>query len=164
MATAMQIGPRTESLDASEALAAAGAAAWRWDIGSPVVEWSAGASEVLGVPEIVLRSPELLREAVDPADLELLRAAADSWRDHQMIAAQVRVRLDGEARWFDVAGRVIVSVDAAPHYATGTARDVTEAREAQDALLDALHESEAALEHLHALFDGGVPALRGRVA
>jgi hypothetical protein len=51
-------------------------------------------------------------------------------------------------------------VGAAPHYAIGTAREVTEAREAQDALLDALRESETALENLRALFDGGIPALR----
>lgn len=164
MSTVMRIGSQAEVLDASEALTASGTAAWRWEIGSPVIEWSPAAADTLGLPEIVLRSPQLLREAIDPSDLALLATATEGWRDEGHVLAQIRIHLGGRVRWFDVSGRVVVTGDATPHYATGTVREVTEAREAQDALLDALHEAEVALEHLHAVKDAAGLAVRGRVA
>ena len=164
MGTALQLSPRKAELDPAEALVAAGAAAWRWDLGSPCVEWSAGAVDVLGLPEVVLHSPDLITEMVDPDDLALARAAAGSWRSGQRLGAQIRIRFDGRVRWLDVAGRVVDDERGAP-YATGTVRDVTEAREAQDALLDALHASDTALNHLTTLVTTRVvPAVRYRVA
>lgn len=159
MASLLQLDPKTQLLDPVEALAAAGTAAWRWEIGSPVLDWSPGASAVLGLPEIVLRSPDLLLSSVDPDDLALVAAAGSSWALGRPVSAQVRIRLGGEVRWFDVIGRVVAGGPGDPDYATGTVRDVTEDREAQDALLEALHESEAALDHLRAVGEDA-PAIR----
>ena len=151
MATALRVDTHAGLLDAAVALEAARAAAWRWVMGSPTVDWSPGASRVLRVPEIVLRSPDLLLAAVDPRDLALARNAVDTWSDGQPIRAQLRFRLAGEVRWFDVAGRILPGERGAS-YATGTVRDVTEDREAQDALLQALHDAEAGLAQLGGSF------------
>lgn len=137
-------------LDAAEALKAAGTAVWRWEIGAPVIEWSPDAARVLGVPEIVLRSPELLVEAMHPGDAALVsRPAADSWETGDPASSCFRLRLAGRDRWFDVSGRVVRSTRKRP-YATGTAREVTENKEAEDAILSALHEAESSLAQLGA--------------
>ena len=150
MATMLEAESSTQ-LDASEALSAATTAAWRWEIGSPSVDWSAGAARVLGVPGIVLRSPDLLLEAVHPDDLALVWGpASDSWRTGEPVSARFRIRLAGEVRWFDVSGQIFHGSPGQAPYATGTARDVTESREAEEALVDALREAETVLEQLHA--------------
>lgn len=146
----MRVEPRTEFLDAAVALEAARTAAWRWSVGSPAIEWSPHASRVLGIPEVVLRSPDLLLAAVDPEDLALARNAVGERRDGADVCAQMRIRFAGEVRWFDVAGRLVPGEDGAPAFATGTLRDVTEDREAQDALLEALREAEELLTQLDA--------------
>ena len=148
MATALQVEPRAGLLDVALALEAAQTAAWRWVVGSPAIAWSPRASRVLRIPEIVLRSPDLLLAAVDPDDLELARCALPGWRDGHPASAQIRLRLGGQVRWLDVAGRWFPGQIGMPAYVTGMARDVTEDREAQDALLQALHEAEDALAHL----------------
>lgn len=142
---------RTAGLDAAEALEAARAAAWRWEIGSPVIEWSSDAARLLGLPEVVLRSPELLVGAVHPGDVPLVsRSAADSWETGVAVSSCFRLRLAGRVRWFDVSGRVVRQDREHPDYATGTAREVTETREAADAILSALREAESSLAQLGA--------------
>lgn len=166
MAMAAQVSPSTTgALDAVEALVSARTAAWRWEIGSQAVEWSPGAAEVLGVPSIVLRSPDLLLQMIDGEDLALASKALDGWRAGEAVNAQVRVHLAGETRWFDVAGRVVTGDDGGPPHATGTLRDVTEDREAQDALLDALRDAEAVLDRLPEYLPVKLPSpCRDRVA
>ena len=142
---------QTAVLDAAEALRAAGTAAWRWEIGASVIEWSPDAARVLGVPEIVLRSPELLVEAIHPGDVPLVsRPAADSWETGESVTSCFRLRLAGRDRWFDVSGRVVPEDREHLAYATGTAREVTETREAEDAILSALREAESSLAQLGA--------------
>lgn len=151
MATMLEAKPSTTQLDSSEALAAATTAAWRYEVGASAVEWSEGAARVLGVPGIVLRSPDLLVEAVHPDDLPLVWGpASDSWKTGQPVSARFRVRLAGQIRWFDVSGQIFHRGPGQPPYATGTARDVTESREAEEALVDALREAETVLEQLRA--------------
>lgn len=140
---AVQVRAEIGAVNAEDALAAARTVAWHWVIGSPAIAWSPRAAQVLGVPEIVLRSPDLILEALDPDDLALASAASESWKEGTPVRVQLRARLAGKARWFDVAGRVVQDpFGSAPHFATGTVRDVTEDREAQDALLQALHDAE----------------------
>ena len=151
MATMLQTELGTTELDSAEALSAATTAAWRWEVGAPSVEWSPSASRVLGVPAIVLRSPDLLLEAVHPDDLPLVWGpASESWRAGEPVSARFRVRLAGQIRWFDVSGQVFHGAPGQPAYATGTARDVTETREAEEALVDALREAETVLAQLRA--------------
>ena len=162
-ATALRVEPRTEFLDAAVALEAARTAAWRWSLGSNAIEWSPGASRVLGIPEVVLRSPDLLLAAVDPEDLALARNAVGEQRGGAEVCTQLRIRLAGRVRWFDVAGRLLPGEDGAPAFATGTLRDVTDDREAQDALLDALREAEEVLAQLD-FAKGSAGTRRTRVA
>ena len=149
MEMAVAVSPFTGVLDAAEALNSARTAAWRWEIGSPTVEWSPGAAEIVGVPSIVLRSPDLLLQMVDRDDLAMASKAAKGWESGEAVSAQVRVHLAGETRWFDVSGCVVTDDGGTPLYATGTLREVTEDREAQDALLEALRDAETWLDELY---------------
>ena len=151
MGGAAQWLAKSRDLDVVEALAAATTAAWRWEIGAPMVTWSPDASIVLGIPEIVLRSPDLLLKAVHPADLSLVsRPATDSWATGGPVSTRFRITLADEVRWFEAAGRIVRDDGKRPAYATGTAREVTETREAEEAIFDALREAEAVLGQLGA--------------
>lgn len=142
---------QTASLDAAEALEAANTAAWRWQVGSPVIQWSPEAARLLDVPEIILRSPDLLAQAVHPGDVALVSGpAADGWETGDPVSCCFRLRLAGQVRWFEVSGRVVRPDRDGPAYATGTAREVTETKEAEDAILSALREAESSLAQLGA--------------
>lgn len=144
-------GVKAASLDAAEAVEAARAAAWRWEIGGPGIEWSPGAAQLLGVPDVVLRSPDLLLQAIHPSDVPLVTTpAADSWETGAPVGSCFRLLLAGRVRWFDVSGRVVREDGESGAYATGTAREVTETKEAEDAMLSALREAESSLAQLGA--------------
>lgn len=142
---------QSHEVDASGALAASATAAWRWEVGAPVVTWSAGAPAALGVPEIVLRSPDLLVEAVHPADLELVsRALRKSWATGGPLSGRFRLTIGGQVRWFEASGGVVHGADRAPLHVTGIAREVTETHEAEAAVIEALREAEEVLAQLGA--------------
>lgn len=137
-------------VELGRALAAAQIAAWHWDRDTGL-HWSADAAEALGVPEIVLRSPELLDRALDPGDMAVAaRAVRRAWRYGGSVNARIRGWFSGEYRWFDVVGRVQLDEAGHPTGAIGVAFDVTGDREAGEAILEALGDAELTLDRLMA--------------
>ena len=135
----------TETL-VNGALGASGVAAWRWDIEGRRIEWSPGAEDIVGLPDIVLRSPELLTRAIHPEDLPLVsHAYADALRRGSALDARFRLTASTGIRWFDCTGMPILDDSGKAIGATGTLLDVTEESEAEEALLATLHDAQLVL-------------------
>ena len=135
----------TETL-VNGALGASGVVAWRWDLRERRIDWSPGAEEVIGLPDIVLRSPELLMRAIHPDDLPLVsHAYADALRRGAPMDARFRLLASSGVRWLDCSGRPILEESGQAIAATGTLVDVTEECEAEEAILQTLHEAQLVL-------------------
>ena len=140
----------TEGLVA-DALAASGLVAWRWDAEADRMEWSPGAEEILGLPDIVLRSPDLLIRTIHPDDVELIKTQfCEALKTGAPLSARFRATASSGLRWFDCSGQALLSETGEPIGATGTFAEVTEECEAEEALLEALHDAECALEQIGA--------------
>ena len=128
------------------ALGASGVVAWRWDIEDRRIDWSPGAEEVIGLPDIVLRSPELLKRAIHPDDLPLVSDAyANALRQLLPLEARFRVIAPSGMRWLDCSGRPIIDDSGKAVAATGTVLDVTDECEAEDAMLQTLRDAQFVL-------------------
>ncbi|MBW3536758.1 MAG: PAS domain-containing protein, partial [Actinobacteria bacterium] len=139
----------TESLEA-QALAASGLIAWRWDAQADRMEWSPGAEEILGLPDIVLRSPDLVIRVIHPDDVELIKGQfCQALKTGAPLSARFRVTAPG-LRWFDCSGQAVLSDTGESIGATGTFAEVTEECEAEEAVLGALRDAERALEQIGA--------------
>lgn len=140
----------TENL-VSDALAASGRVAWRWDAQADRMEWSTGAEEILGLPDIVLRSPDLLIRAIHPDDVELIKGQfCEALKTGAPLAARFRVTAASGLRWFDCSGQALLSENGESVGATGTFAEVTEECEAEEAVLQSLRDAECALEQIGA--------------
>ena len=128
------------------ALGASGVVAWRWDLPGRRIDWSPGAEEVIGLPDIVLRSPELILRAIHPDDLPLVSTAyTDALRRGGHMDARFRILGSTGLRWVDCSGQAIVDGSGKAFAATGTLVDVTEECEAEEAMLQTLHDAELVL-------------------
>lgn len=140
----------TENLVA-DALAASGLVAWRWDAQADRIEWSTGAEEILGLPDIVLRSPDLVIRIVHPDDVELIKGQfCEALKTGASLSARFRVTVASGLRWFDCSGQALLSETGESIGATGTFAEVTEECEAEEAVLEALRDAECALEQIGA--------------
>ncbi|HUR49372.1 MAG TPA: PAS domain-containing protein [Acidimicrobiales bacterium] len=133
------------------ALEASRIAAWRWDLETRQVEWSADAEEVVGLPSIVLRSSELFLRAIHPDDFPLVsQAYNNALRSGRQMEARFRVLAPSGVRWFDCAGRPILDDSGRAVAATGTILDVTDECEAEDAMLQTLRDAQLVLGEIGA--------------
>lgn len=133
------------------ALGASGVVAWRWDIEQRRIDWSPSAEDVIGLPDIVLRSPELLMRAIHPDDLPLVSKAYGNALDRGgQMDARFRVMASSGVRWLDCSGRPIVDETGRCVAATGTVLDVTEECEAEEAMLQTLRDAQRVLGNIGA--------------
>lgn len=133
------------------ALGASGVVAWRWDLQDRRIDWTATAEEVIGLPDIVLRSPDLLMRAIHPDDLPLVSSAyGEALRSGTQLDARFRVIGSSGVRWLDCSGRPIVDESGKVVAATGTVIDVTEECEAEAAMLETLHDTQLVLGEIGA--------------
>lgn len=133
------------------ALGASGVVAWRWDLEGRRIDWSPGAEEIIGLPDIVLRSPELLLRAIHPDDLPLVSTAfSDALGRGAHMDGRFRIIGSHGMRWVDCSGEAILDESGEAVAATGTLVDVTEEGEAEEAMLQTLHDAESVLGELGA--------------
>jgi len=139
------------ALQASEqrlrlALDAAAMASWRWDMASGRTDWSAGQARLLG-PAPADGYPDFSSMVLDedrPAFVAAYRAAL---RDGQPCAVEFRVqRTDGAVRWLAVHGRLQRDAQGRPQAMLGVTQDVTDRRQAQQALAETEQRWLRALE------------------
>jgi two-component system, cell cycle sensor histidine kinase and response regulator CckA len=132
----------------ADSLAAAGVGTWRWEIADDEVTWSAETYGLLGVdpgehldfgrylslvhPEDRAAFQEKIGSVVEAGTTDAL------WVEHRVI------RPDGVTRWLECRGRVHRDGTGRPLRLLGTAQDVTERKD----LEQAVHASEARLRRL----------------
>ncbi len=136
---------RNESLLA-EAQLLAHVGSWEWDIRSDRATWSDQLCRLFGVaPGSFTPSQASFLERVHPDDREIIRdAIATALAGNAPFDVEHRAILpDGAVRWFHGQGRVMVGPDGRPSRLAGTAQDVTERKEAEQARLRLAAEQAA---------------------
>src|SRR5437879_226384 len=110
---------------------------WEWDVRSDTVRWSDELCRMLGVQPGAFGATFKGAMALGhPHDHDLLSQTIErAYRDRAPYVCDHRVvRSDGTVRFFHSRGTVVVDDTGAPVKIVGTAQDVTERKQAEDAL------------------------------
>ena len=118
------------------ALGAAGMGTWHVDLKTGIATHDESLNRILGLEgsetEGPIRDPAFTRIHPDdhPRVMKAIDAAVES-RGEYSIEYRI-VRHDGEVRWLQDRGRIVVDEDRTPRYATGAVMDVTARRLLED--------------------------------
>ncbi len=110
---------------------------WDWDIPTNTVTWSDEMHRIYGLkPGEFGATYESFLERLPPEDRALARATVEAaYRDKQPFTFEHRVlRPDGTVRWVHARGEVLVDDAGRPIRMIGTGQDITERRQAEDAV------------------------------
>ena len=113
---------------------------WQWTIGSGTVKWSPGLEAIHGLaPGTFPGTFEAVQHEVHPDDrervAEAIRSAVAQGGPYH---AEYRiVRADGSMRWVDGVGQVFRDRDGRSSHMVGVCSDVTDRKQAEEALKDA---------------------------
>jgi two-component system cell cycle sensor histidine kinase/response regulator CckA len=143
------------TLEAAQAVAHVGSWTWELDGEKPVGTWSAETFRIFGVkPGGFEGNRETVRKLVHPDDLAFYDAAAHaSLYDGAPYSVRYRVvRSDGTQRWVQSDGIVAPREEGRPARVIGTVLDITEAKEAEEELLQRERQ-------LRGIFDGAIDAM-----
>ncbi len=115
-----------------DALATAGACAWRWDASTQRVEWAPGAAALLGgAPDTLQGLDDLVHEddrSTRGSALARAFSLGEAW------SCSFRVAGAAGERWIEERGRAWLGADRRPERAVGLALDVTARKQAEDSL------------------------------
>lgn len=126
---------------------------WDWDIAAGTVWRSPRLLQILGLDTATLsNAAEAILDLVHPEDREWLEAALeDHLRCGVPFRMEYRVRHgDGTWRWLQDRGQAVWSADGTPTRFAGSSSDVTDRREAQEALQRSVQELEEARDRAEA--------------
>jgi diguanylate cyclase (GGDEF)-like protein/PAS domain S-box-containing protein len=140
------------------ALTGAGDLIWDWDVASDVVYTSPEAETLLSLRRGALEgSAAQWMDSVHPLDRARFRAALDSVIEHGRgrLVQDFRLRSpDGHSLWFLLKARPVVGSDGEVIRLVGTLTDVSEARVAEERLLqDAIHDNLTGLPNRQLFVD-----------
>ena len=118
------------------AMDAAQMGTWDWDLVAGRGEWSERTAEIMGVASGQDVTPEMRYNSIHPDDRDWVgQAVAESIQSGRDFVTEYRiVRPDGGVRWVSSRGRVQMDANGRALRTTGTVRDVTRRRQAQDEL------------------------------
>ena len=119
-----------------EGIELAGLTTYRWDLRTSKLVWDEGLRALWGLPPDLEPSSELWEQGVHPADRErvvqVLREALNpAGPGGYETEYRMRNRTTGEIRWISTRARTQF-VDGEPVAVTGTARDITESKLAEE--------------------------------
>jgi diguanylate cyclase (GGDEF)-like protein/PAS domain S-box-containing protein len=140
------------------ALTGAGDLIWDWDVASDKVFTSPETESLLGLKRGALEGPAALwMDVVHPQDRDLFRAALDSvlGRGRGRLVQDFRLRTpDGHSLWFLMKARPVVGSDGEVIRLVGTLSDISEAKVAEERLLqDAVHDNLTGLPNRQLFID-----------
>jgi PAS domain S-box-containing protein len=111
---------------------------WEWDIVHDVVTWSAELYRLIGAdPERVRRTRDGVLELIHPDDRAFVRETIErACHDHTPYLCEHRIvrPADGVVRMWESRGTVLCDAAERPIKLFGTAQDITERRQVQEAL------------------------------
>jgi PAS domain S-box-containing protein len=132
-----------EALQRSEenlhlALEAAHMGTWDWEFESSTIHWSESAYKIFGVtPSSVELTLADYFNIIHLADQKMIQAriSASLANPHQDYEVEHRILWpDGSVRWVEEKGKVFIAAGGHPARMTGTVTDITERKEAEEAL------------------------------
>jgi PAS domain S-box-containing protein len=118
------------------ALGAAGMGTWHVDLQTGIATHDESLNRILGLDasetEGPIRDPSFTR--IHPEDhARVMKAIDDAVASHAEYSVEYRIiRDDGEVRWLQDRGRIVLDDESRPRYATGAVMDVTARRLLED--------------------------------
>ncbi len=150
-----------------QALKVARMGVWEWDIITGDMTWYDGAESLFGLPAGELPATYFAYlNLVHPSDRSramLAFALAVEAGEEYNIETRI-VWPDGTARWILSNGEVVRDASGVPVRMIGTVRDVTQRRQAQEALKQANEELEIRVEARTAAFRHAIAQLQNEIA
>jgi PAS domain S-box-containing protein len=140
-----------ERLAHAEAVAQLGH--WELDLRTDTLHWSPGVYRIVGVPETVVPSLDLVISLIHPDDRLAFHTALE-----QVLQGEVVPGLDlrgstpdGEAGYVHLASRIIRDEDGHPIKVFGILQDITERRQAEEAVAAAHRQIQSIIDNTLAL-------------
>jgi PAS domain S-box-containing protein len=133
-----ELAARERSLEEAQAIAHIGS--WDWDIAENHITWSDELYRIYGLdPATFKASYEAYIERIHPDDRQRMTEAVQAaYANGKSFTIEHRiVRPDGEERWMESRGTVFRDGGARPTRMTGTGHDITERKQAEQALAEA---------------------------
>lgn len=144
------------------ALEASGMGMWEWRIQDQRVYWSPDVERIHGLtPGTFDGTIEMQRKDLHPEDRDAMLAQVEqtlALRTPHHVTYRI-LRPDGEVRWLEAHGKVILDAAGEPHRMVGVVRDITERRDAETLRVRVLAsdvaraEAERQRERLSAIFE-----------
>ena len=134
------------------AMESAQASTWDWDILSGKVVWCGNLESYLGLaPGTFGGTFEDFEALVHPEDRQLIATAlGEALQQHKPYQIEFRmIRPDGSVRWTATKGRAIFDPRGEPVRMLGVDVDITERKQAENAIRVALLERETLLKEVH---------------
>ncbi|PZV09346.1 MAG: histidine kinase [Leptolyngbya sp.] len=116
---------------------------WEWDMQTDTIRWSAGHFTILGYqPDEGEPSYEMWANRVHPDDLAIAKAKLQqAVQDRTEYHYEYRLRWpDGSTRWVEARGQFSYDIQGHPKQSIGAVIDITERKQAEEALHQALQK------------------------
>jgi PAS domain S-box-containing protein len=142
---------RDSQADLNRAEAVAHIGSWQWDVRRNELWWSDETHRIFGVPKGTPITYEKFLAAVHPGDRRFVHRSAQAWRRGEPYDVEHRIVVGNEIRWVRERADLEFDERGVLTGGFGTVQDVTERKQAEEALRKSHRESERHLSQLEAV-------------